>query len=58
MYNVGKQILCVVERRGEDNERPKEQAMKSFTSLFLTGFVLFSVCLPTKGQGAHVGSRQ
>lgn len=51
-------MLRVMERRGEDNERPKEQAIKSFVPLFLSVFVLFSVFLPTKVQGAHVENRQ
>lgn len=32
--NVGKQTLCMMERRGQNNERLKEQAVKSFISLY------------------------
>lgn len=50
-------MLCVMEKRGEDNGRQKGQAIKSFVPLLLTILVLFSVFLPTKAQDADVENR-
>jgi len=55
--NIGKQALHVMEKREEDNERQKGQAVKSSIPLLLTILVLFSVFVPTKAQDAHVENR-